>query len=123
MLCKCPSQGIFPVDGTGQWGSSRRRGRRGKSALFRLEDEDEDEAKDNEQQEKDTFPLAGVFLVSNVVIRKKKRKRRKNGLCSDSQVLDGIFHLDRSLLDIVFDAVKEGALIDDKNGEVFEELC
>jgi len=44
---------------------------------FRLEDEDEDEAKDDEQQEKDTFPLAGVFLVSNnVVIKGKKKKER-----------------------------------------------
>jgi len=33
-------------------------------ASFGLEDEDKDEAKDDKQQQDDTFPLARVFLVS-----------------------------------------------------------
>lgn len=33
---------------------------------FRLENEDEDEAKDDEDQEKNAFPLARVFLVSTL---------------------------------------------------------
>lgn len=57
------------------------------------------------------------------MISAKKKRGEDHGLCSDSQLLDGVFHLDRSLLDIIFDAVKQGALIDDENGKVFEELC
>lgn len=57
------------------------------------------------------------------MISAKKKGGGDHGLCSDSQLLDGVFHLDRSLLDIVFDAVKQGALIDDENGEIFKELC
>ena len=57
------------------------------------------------------------------MISAKKKGGGDHGLCSDSQLLDGVFHLDRSLLNIVFDAVKQGALIDDENGEIFKELC
>lgn len=48
--------------------------------FFRLEDEDEDEAKDDEHQEKDTFPLARVFLVSTL---SDERKENYKGVITD----------------------------------------
>jgi len=64
----------------------------------RLEDEDHDKSKNNEQKKDDVLPPASVLLVPS----------------GDIKLLYGLAHVDARLLDVVFDTVEECALVYDE---------
>jgi len=90
-----------------------------------LEDEDYDEPKDDEQEEENALPPASVLLVPVACGNQKGEERsdsnryqsqhvRAYGPSRDFKLLYCVVHVGSRLLDIVFDAVKERALVYDE---------
>jgi len=73
---------------------------------FRLEDENDSEAKYDEQEKENAFPSPRILLIPS----------------GHLQLLYGLLEMNRGLFDVVFNAVKKGALIYHEDGEIFEKF-
>jgi hypothetical protein len=91
----------------------------------RLKDEDYNKPKDNEHKKEDALPPASVLLVPVEHGTKRRRKRsdfnRHHPTTRDGHKPSGDFkllyrlvHVDSRLLNVIFDAVKECALVYDE---------